>query len=211
MAARKSPAKKSPAKKSPAKKPAAKKSTAKKSAAKKARAGRAAPKQGAKAAAPAKQRVQGVPEGYHAVTAYLCVNGAAEAIDFYKRVFGAVERMRMGPPGGKVGHAEIMIGDSTIMLADEFPEMDFRGPKRGEGTPVNIHLYVPDVDAVVADAVDAGARLVRAIEDKFYGDRNGTIEDPFGHVWHVSTRKEDLSPAEMKRRGEEAAKKQPGG
>jgi PhnB protein len=139
------------------------------------------------------------------VTAYLCIDGAADAIDFYRRVFDAKERMRMGAPGGRVGHAELVIGDSTIMLADEFPDMNFRGPRKGEGTPVNMHLYVPDVDGVVANAVAAGARLVREIEDKFYGDRSGTIEDPFGHVWHLATRKEDVSPEEMKRRAQEAA------
>ena len=116
----------------------------------------------------------------------------------------------MDAPGGKVGHAEIVIGDSAIMLADEFPEMNFQGPKKGEGTSVNMHLYVPDVDAMMTRAIAMGARVVRAIEDKFYGDRTGSLEDPFGHVWHLATHKEDLTPAEMKRRGEAEAKKHGG-
>jgi PhnB protein len=193
MAAKKRPAKKTAAKKSPPKK--------------KVPARRTTPKRPAKAAKAAKKRTKVVPQGYHVVTAYLCVDGAADAIDFYKRVFGAKERMRMDGPEGRIGHAELVIGDSAIMIADEFPEMSFRGPKKGEGTPVNMHLYVPDVDTMVANALTNGARIVRAIEDKFYGDRAGTIEDPFGHVWHLATHKEDLSPAEMKRRGEEMAKK----
>jgi PhnB protein len=168
---------------------------------------RAAKKASARSAAPRKKPVKAIPAGYHAVTAYLCVDGAANAIDFYKRAFGARERLRMDAPGGKVGHAEIVIGDSAVMLADEFPEMSFRGPKSGGGTSVNMHLYVKDVDAVFARAIAEGAKLVRALEDRFYGDRTGSIEDPFGHVWHLATHKEDLSPAEMKRRGAEEAKK----
>lgn len=179
-------------KKAARKKPAAKKTSAR------------AP---AKRAAPRKKPVKAIPDGYHAVTAYLCVDGAANAIDFYKRVFGARERLRMDAPGGKVGHAEIVIGDSCVMLADEFPEMNFRGPKSGGGSSVNMHLYVKDVDAVFTRAIREGAKLVRAIEDKFYGDRTGSLEDPFGHVWHLATHKEDLSPAEMKRRGADEAKK----
>jgi PhnB protein len=155
---------------------------------------------------PPRKQVKGVPQGYHAVTAYLCVDGAADAIDFYKRAFGAMERFRMDAPGGRIGHAEIVIADCPVMLADPFPEMDFRAPAKGERPPVNMHLYVPDVDAMVANAVEAGATVIRAIEDKFYGDRSGTIEDPFGHVWHLATHKEDLSPAEMKRRAGRAKK-----
>jgi PhnB protein len=173
---------------------------------KKVVAKKVAPKKAApKSSAP--KKVKHIPPGYHVVTAYLCIDGASAAIDFYKRAFGAKERFRMDAPGGKVGHAEIQIGDSAIMLADEFPEMKFHGPKPGEGTPVNMHLYVPDVDTMMANAIAAGAKVLRAIEDKFYGDRTGSIEDPFGHVWHLATHKEDLSPAEMKRRGEEASKK----
>jgi PhnB protein len=145
-------------------------------------------------------KVKAIPEGYHNVTPYLVVDGGARAIDFYKRVFRATERMRMPSPGGKVGHAELSIGDSTIMLADEHPEMGARGPRAFGGAAVTLHLYVEDVDATVKAAVEAGAKLVRPVEDKFYGDRMGTIEDPFGHHWHVSTHKEDVPPAEMARR-----------
>ena len=168
---------------------------------------RAAPRK----AAPKKKVVKPIPPGYHSVTAYLCIDGAGAAIDFYKKAFGAKERLRMDAPGGKVGHAEIVIGDSAIMLADEFPEMNFKGPKSGGGSSVNMHLYVPDVDGMMARAIAQGAKVVRAIEDKFYGDRTGTLEDPFGHVWHLATHKEDLTPAEMKRRGEAEAKKAGGG
>lgn len=147
-----------------------------------------------------------VPEGYHAVTPYLIVDGAAKALDFYKQVFGAKERMRMPSPGGKVGHAEINIGDSVIMLADEHPEMGARGPKTFGGSPTSIVLYVENVDATVKAAVGAGAKILRPIEDKFYGDRSGTIEDPFGHNWHVSTHVEDVSPEELQRRAAAMAK-----
>jgi PhnB protein len=174
---------------------------------KKAPAKKSAPKRAAKAAPAAKKQPKHVPKGYNAITAYLAVDGARDAIDFYKRVFGAKERMRMDAPEGRIGHAELVIGDSVVMLADVSPEYGFFDPKKYEGTPVNMHLYVPDVDTMVANAVGAGARLVRAVEDKFYGDRGGTIEDPFGHVWSLATHKEDLTPAEMKRRGEKAAKK----
>jgi PhnB protein len=151
-------------------------------------------------------KVKPVPEGYHAVTPYLIVDGAAKALDFYKQVFGAKERMRMPGPGGKVGHAEINIGDSVIMLADEHPEMGARGPKSFGGSPTSIVLYVENVDATVKAAVGAGAKILRPIEDKFYGDRSGTIEDPFGHHWHVSTHVEDVSPEELQRRAAAMAK-----
>jgi PhnB protein len=147
-----------------------------------------------------KAKVKPIPEGYHSLTPYLIIDGAAKALDFYTRVFGARERMRMPSPGGKVGHAEISIGDSLIMLADEHPEMGARGPRSFGGSPVSLMLYVADVDATVKTAVAAGARLVRPVEDKFYGDRSGTIEDPFGHQWHVSTHVEDVPPDEMERR-----------
>lgn len=150
--------------------------------------------------------VKPVPEGYHNVTPYLIVNGAARALDFYKRVFGATERMRMAGPDGKVGHAEVGIGDSVIMLADEHPEMGARAPGAFGGAAVSIMLYVDDVDATVKTAVAQGAKVVRAIEDKFYGDRTGTIEDPFGHHWHVGTHKEDVPPDEMQRRAAAMAK-----
>ncbi len=145
-------------------------------------------------------RVKPIPEGYHSVTPYLCIDGAAEAIEFYKKAFGAKELSRMPAPGGKIGHAEVQIGDSHVMLADEFPEMGFRSPKSVGGTPVMMHLYVEDVDATVTRAASAGAKVVRAVEDQFYGDRGGKIEDPFGHSWYVSTHVEDVSPEELEKR-----------
>ena len=155
--------------------------------------------------------VQPVPDGYHSVTPYLAVDGAADAIAFYKKAFGATEVMRMPGPGGKVGHAEIEIGGSRIMLADEYPDMNFRSPKAYGGSPVGLHLYVADVDAVARQAVAAGARELRPVKDQFYGDRSGSIEDPFGHVWHIATRKEDLSVDELKRRAAQAMQQQGGG
>jgi PhnB protein len=151
-------------------------------------------------------KVKPVPEGYHNVTPYLIVNGAARALEFYKRVFGATERMRMAGPDGKVGHAEIGIGDSVVMLADEHPEMGARAPGAFGGAAVSIMLYVDDVDATVKTAVAQGAKVLRPIEDKFYGDRAGTIEDPFGHHWHVGTHKEDVPPDELQRRAAAMAK-----
>jgi PhnB protein len=148
--------------------------------------------------------MRAIPEGYHSVMPYLAVDDAATALDFYQRAFGARERMRLAMPNGKVGHAEIEIGGSCIMLSDEWPDMGFRGPKAVGGTPVTLHLYVEDVDATVRQAVAAGAKEVRPVKDQFYGDRRRTIEDPFGHVWHVATHKEDLSPDELKRRADEA-------
>ena len=145
-------------------------------------------------------RVKPIPEGYHSVTPYLCIDGAAEAIEFYKKAFGAKELSRMPAPGGKIGHAEVQIGDSHVMLADEFPEMGFRSPKSIGGTPVMMHLYVEDVDATVTRLASAGAKVVRAVEDQFYGDRGGKIEDPFGHSWYVSTHVEDVSPEELEKR-----------
>jgi PhnB protein len=151
-------------------------------------------------------QVKPVPQGFHNVTPYLVVDGAAKALDFYARVFGATERMRVPGPGGKVGHAEIRIGDSMIMLADEHPEMGARGPRAFGGSPVSLMLYVEDVDAIVKRAVAAGAKILRPVEDKFYGDRSGSIEDPFGHHWHVSTHKEDVPPDELERRAATLAK-----
>src|SRR5665213_1834757 len=132
-------------------------------------------------------KVKPIPDGYHSVTPYLIVKGANAAIEFYKKAFDAVELLRIGAPDGKVGHAEIRIGDSVVMLADEHPEMGAKSPQTFGGTPVSILLYVEDVDAVVRQAVAAGAKIQRPIEDKFYGDRMGSLDDPFGHVWHVST------------------------
>jgi PhnB protein len=144
--------------------------------------------------------VKPVPEGYPTVTPALCVDGADAAIEFYTSVLGARVRMRMDAPEGKVGHAELEIGDSLIMLADEFPDMGVRGPRALGGSPVSLHLYVGDVDAVLERAVAAGATLVRPAEDRFYGDRSGQIEDPFGHTWTISTHVEDVPPDEMERR-----------
>jgi PhnB protein len=148
--------------------------------------------------------VKPIPAGYHSVTPYLAVDDAAGAIAFYKKAFGAVEVMRMPAPGGKIGHAEIEIGGSRIMLADEHPEMGFRSPKAYGGSPVGLHLYVDDVDAVAHQAVAAGAKELRPVKDQFYGDRTGSFEDPFGHVWHIATHKEDLAPDELKRRAAQA-------
>jgi PhnB protein len=148
--------------------------------------------------------VKSVPHGYHSVTPYLVIDGAARAIEFYKSVFGATERMRLDHQG-KIGHAELQIGDSCVMLADEFPEMDVRGPLSLGGSAVSIHLYLDHVDAVIQRAVAAGATLKRPIEDKFYGDRLGTIVDPFGHTWHVSTHIEDVSPDELQKRAAAAS------
>jgi PhnB protein len=145
-------------------------------------------------------RVKPIPEGYHAVTPYLCVKDAASAIGFYKQAFGAREVMRIGAPGGKIGHAEIAISDSRIMLADEYPEINFRSPRAIGGSPVHIHLYVEDVDSTVKQAVAAGAKVLSPVGDQFYGDRSGSLEDPFGHVWHVATHKEDLSTEEIQER-----------
>ena len=147
-----------------------------------------------------KGKVKPVPDGYHNATPYLIVDGAAKAIDFYKRVFGATERMRMPSPGGKVGHAEISIGDSMIMLADEHPEMGARAPGAFGGSAVSLMLYVEDVDATFKQAIAAGGKEIRPVADQFYGDRLGSLEDPFGHKWHIATHKEDLTPEEIKKR-----------
>ena len=157
------------------------------------------------------KKVQPIPQGYHAVTAYLSVQNGAQALDYYKRAFGAKELVRMPMPDGKVGHAEVKIGDSHVMLADEMPSMGFLGPQSRGGTTVQLHLYVTDVDATVQKAVAAGGKLTRPVEDKFYGDRAGTVEDPFGHVWYIATHTQDLSPAEIRRRAEREAKKASGG
>ena len=146
--------------------------------------------------------VKPVPEGYHTATPYLYVRGGVKALDFYKKAFGATELMRMEGPGGSIGHAEIKIGDSPIMLADESPEMGARSPESYGGSAVGLMLYVPNVDETVKRAVGAGAKLDRTVEDKFYGDRMGSIIDPFGHIWYIATHVEDVSPDEMKRRAE---------
>jgi PhnB protein len=147
-----------------------------------------------------KMAVNPIPANYPLVTPYLAIAGAAQAIDFYKKAFGATERMRMSAPDGKVGHAEIEIAGALIMLADEHPEMDFRGPKALGGSPVLIHMYVTDVDAFCDRAVREGATLVRPVEDQFYGDRSGQLRDPFGHAWSIASHKEDVTPEEMEKR-----------
>jgi PhnB protein len=144
--------------------------------------------------------VKPIPDGYHSVTPYLIVKGAADAIEFYKTAFGATELFRMPAPGGKVGHAEIKIGDSPIMLADESPEMGHTSPTTLGGTPVTIMIYVEDVDAIFKQAIAAGGQEQKPVQDQFYGDRSGTLKDPFGHVWHVATHTEDVSPEEMEKR-----------
>ena len=144
--------------------------------------------------------VKPIPDGYPRVTPYLIVDGAGDAIDFYTSVLGATERMRMPAPGDKVGHAELELGDSLIMLADEAPEVEARGPRAVGGSPVLLHVYVEDVDAVFDRAVEAGAQVLRAVDTKFYGDRSGEFEDPFGHRWSVASHVEDVSPEEMAER-----------
>jgi PhnB protein len=153
--------------------------------------------------------IKAIPEGYRTATPYLIVRGAAEAIEFYKRAFGATEMLRMADPQGRVGHAEIRIGDSVIMLADEHPAMGYRGPRSLGGSSVSILLYLDDVDAVFDRAVKAGAKALRPVADQFYGDRSGTLEDPFGHVWTIATHVEDVAPEELKRRADAAMKSTP--
>jgi len=150
--------------------------------------------------------VKPIPDGYHAVTPYLIVQGAARAIDFYKTAFGATELMRIGGPGGKIGHAEIKIGDSAVMLADEHPDMGYRSPQSLGGAGVSLMLYVEQVDTVFKRAISAGAKELRPVVNQFYGERSGTLEDPFGHVWTVATHVEDLSAEELDRRVKEAVK-----
>jgi PhnB protein len=147
-----------------------------------------------------------IPDGYRTATPYLIVKGAAEAIEFYKRAFGATELLRMADPKGRVGHAEIRIGDSVIMLADEYPEMGHRGPRSLGGSSVSILLYLEDVDTVFERALKAGARAQRPVQNQFYGDRSGTLEDPFGHVWTIATHVEDVPEEELKRRAEAVMK-----
>ncbi|HVL99081.1 MAG TPA: VOC family protein [Egibacteraceae bacterium] len=152
--------------------------------------------------------VDPIPEGYPRVIPALIVAGAADAIDFYVAVLGATERMRMAGPDGTVAHAELVIGDSVIMLGDEQPGTDMPSPRTVGGSPVSLHVYVEDVDAVFDRAVQAGARVLEAVADQFYGDRSGRFEDPFGHRWGVASHVEDVSEEEMARR---AAEWTPGG
>jgi len=155
----------------------------------------------ARRAAPQKPaRVRPIPAGYHSLTPYLIVDGASRALEFYARAFGAKELLRIPGPGERVGHAEMRIGTSMIMLADEHPEMAARGPGHYGGSPASLVLYVKDVDRQFEQALAAGATEVRPVADQFYGDRAGTLKDPFGHSWHVHTHTENVSPAELKRR-----------
>ena len=147
--------------------------------------------------------VKPIPDGYPQVTPYLYVDGGSDAIAFYSNVFGAKERMRMGGPDGKIGHAELQLGQGLIMLADRNPEMGIRDPKEIGGTPVTISVYVEDVDSVFDAAIEAGATELRAVEHQFYGDRSGQFEDPFGHHWSVATRVEEVAPEEMEKRAAE--------
>lgn len=145
-------------------------------------------------------KVNPIPEGYHSVTPYLSIKGAAAAIDYYKDAFGATELFRMAGPDGKIGHAEIKIGNSPIMLADEFPEMEFVSPQTLGGTPIGLMIYVDDVDTMFKRAISKGAKEVKPLQDQFYGDRSGTLRDPFGHVWTVATHVEDIAPEEIAKR-----------
>ncbi len=149
-------------------------------------------------------KVKPVPEGYHTATPYLIIKGAAAALEFYKKAFGAIELCRMPNPDGRVGHAEIKIGDSIIMLADEHAEIGAHSPDAYGGTPVTLMLYVEDVDAVFNRAVAAGAKIERPVANQFYGDRTGGIIDPFGHKWYLATHVEDVSAEEMLRRASAA-------
>jgi len=151
--------------------------------------------------------VNPIPEAYRGATPYLSVRDATDAIKFYKRAFGAREVIQVRQPDGKIGHAELRIGDAPIMLADEFPEINFRSPESIGGTPVNILIYVNDVDALVDQATAAGAKLMRPVEDQSYGGRVGVLEDPFGHSWSFATHIEDVSPENIQKRAAAARKK----
>ena len=148
--------------------------------------------------------VQPIPEGYRTVTPYLTLDDASKAIDFYKEAFGAKERVRMEAPGGKIGHAEIEIGDSLVMLSDAFPQGSSAPPRELGGTTAGVFLYVEDVDAAFKQAVDAGATVTMELADQFWGDRFGTVKDPFGHSWSMATHVEDVAPEEMAARAEKA-------
>jgi uncharacterized glyoxalase superfamily protein PhnB len=158
----------------------------------------------ARAKKAAKKKVQPIPAGFHTVTPYLVCRGAAGAIDFYKRAFGAKEKVRMPGPDGKVAHAEIQIGDSRVMLGDEWPEMGAKSPEMLGGSAGGVFLYVKNVDAFANKAIAAGATVVMPVQDMFWGDRYGKLKDPFGHEWSVATHKEDLTPKEMAKRGQAA-------
>ena len=151
-------------------------------------------------------RVRAIPEGFEHATPYICCKGAAQAIDFYKEAFGAVETMRLAEPNGRIGHAEMRIGGAPIMLSDEYPEMDVISPATLGNTPVSIHIYVADVDTLFARAVAAGATATRPPADQFYGDRSASLVDPFGHKWMFATHKEDVSNEEMQKRYDDMMK-----
>lgn len=152
-------------------------------------------------------RVKPIPDGYHSITPYLIIKGAAAAIDYYKKAFGAIETVRMPQPDGRVGHAELKIGDAMFMLADEFPEMNIVSPNTLGNSPVGLLLYVKDADATFNKAVALGGQIEKPMADQFYGDRTGTVKDPFGHKWTIATHIEDVTPEEMKRRMAAATKK----
>ena len=152
--------------------------------------------------------VNPIPKSYEGATPYLIIKGAAEALEFYKRAFGASEVMRMPGPGGTVGHAEIKIGQAIIMLADEFPDMGCKSPQSFGGSPVSIMVYVKDIDTFVMRAVSAGAKVLKPVANQFYGDRSGSLEDPFGHQWHFATHVEDVPAGEMAQRAEAFMKQQ---
>lgn len=154
--------------------------------------------------------VKAIPEGYEGATPYLIIKDATRALEFYKKAFGAAELMRIPAPGGTVGHAEIKIGKAIIMLADGFPAMNCKSPQSFGGSPVSMMLYVQDVDAFVERAVVAGAKLLRPVKNQFYFDRSGSLEDPFGHQWHIATHVEDVPPDEMAKRAEAFMKQQSG-
>jgi PhnB protein len=147
--------------------------------------------------------IKPIPDGYHTVTPYLVIKGAAQAIDFYTKAFGAIELTRLQTPDGRVAHAEIKIGDSPLMLCDEWPEWNALAPQTIGGSAVSIMLYLEDVDAVVDRAVEAGATLLMPVADQFWGDRMGTVGDPFGHKWSIATHVEDVAPDEVARRARE--------
>lgn len=151
--------------------------------------------------------VKPIPDGYHTVTPYLIIEGAAAAIDFYKKAFGAVEKLRM-PMGERIGHAELQFGDSVVMLSDEWPDMGMHGPKKRGGPTSTLMIYTKDVDSAFKRATDAGATVLRPLKNEFYGDRTGTLADPFGHHWTLSTHVEDVPADEMKKRMDEMAKAQ---
>jgi PhnB protein len=156
-------------------------------------------------------KVNPIPEGFHTVTPYLCIKDAARAIEFYKKAFGATEVMRLvDPTNGKIGHAQIQIGASMVMLADEFPEMGILSPQSLGGSPVSISLFVADVDALASQAIAAGAKVLGPVADQFWGERSGKFEDPFGHIWLIQTRTEEVSPEEMQRRYDDLMKPESG-